>query len=49
LGGGRHGSMTAQSSSVSSGLAMSSSSMTNRNRYRTLFHRLYCHARTRFC
>lgn len=49
LGGGRHGSMTAQSSSVSSGLAMSSSSMTNRNRCRTFFHRLYCHTRTRFC
>jgi hypothetical protein len=40
LGGGRHGSMTAQSSSVSSGLAISSSSMTNRNRCRTFFHRL---------
>jgi hypothetical protein len=49
LGGGRHGSMTAQSSSVSSGLAMSSSSMTNRNRCRTFFHWLYCHTRIRFC
>lgn len=49
LGGGRHGSMTAQSSSVSNGLAMSSSSMTNRNRFRALIHRLNRSHGIRFC
>ena len=48
-GGGKHGSMIAQSSSVSSGLAMSSSSMTNRNRCRTFVHRLNRIHRIRFC
>lgn len=49
LGAGRHGSMTAQSSSVSIGLAMSLSSITNRNRCRTLPHRINRQLRNRFC
>ena len=49
LGGGRHGSMTAQSPSVSRGLAIALSSMTNRNRCRTFIHRLNRVHEIRFC
>jgi hypothetical protein len=49
LSGGRHGSMTAQSSSVSSGLAIVLSSMTNRDRSRTFSHRSDPVRRIRFC
>lgn len=49
LRGGKHRSMTAQSSSVSIGLAMSSSSMTNRNLFREFHHRLSRAQRNRFC
>jgi hypothetical protein len=41
--------MTAQSSSVSIDLAMSSSSMTNRNRCRLFHHRINRLQRNRFC
>lgn len=49
LSGGRHGSITAQSSSVSSGLAIALSSMTNRNRSRTFTHRSDPVRKIRFC
>jgi len=48
-GGGRHGSMTAQSSSVSMDLAMRPSSMTNRNRCRLFHHRINRLQNNRFC
>ena len=49
LRGGKQRSMTAQSSSVSIGLAMCSSSMTNRNPFPEFHHRLSRDQRNRFC
>jgi hypothetical protein len=49
LGGGRHDSMTAHSSSVSNGLAMNSSSMTRKSCLCPCNHRLDSARKNRFC
>jgi hypothetical protein len=49
LCGGRQGSMRAQSSSVSSGLAIGSSSMTTNVSKSLLFHRSTYFTTVRFC